>query len=249
MSEAQQTANLYDNEMLKTEIWSVARVDQGNAVLLRPLGSDTVVPIFIGDVEAHAIILGLGEIQAERPLTCDTLLELSRRLGLNLFRVEVYEIRKDTFYARLFFSGCGYSRSRPLVIESRPSDAIALALREKCGVYVTPQVLDRAGVPAEVFIEGVADAMGNDLTGSGLAKSGLAKTGLAGNEIPRETVSEKRSRSPGRKRGNPLVAKRRRLQAELEQALAEEAYERAADIRDLLILLDQQLEQERWKTP
>ncbi|MDR0669171.1 MAG: bifunctional nuclease family protein [Treponema sp.] len=220
--------------MLETEIWSLARVDQGNAVLLRPLGSDTVVPIFIGDAEVQAILIGLGEILVERPLTCDTLLELSRQLGLNLIRVEVYEIRNDVCYARLFFSGGGYSGSRPLVIESRPSDAIALAIREKCGVYVAPQVLDQAGVPVEVFIEKVADGMGDD---------------PAGNEMPGKTAPEQGSKTPERKKGTPLAAKRRRLRADLEQALAEEAYERAAEIRDLLILLDQQFEQEQRKAP
>ncbi|MDR0732311.1 MAG: bifunctional nuclease family protein [Treponema sp.] len=232
--------------MLETEIWSVARVDQGNAVLLRPLGSDIVVPIFIGDIEAHTILLGLGEIEVKRPLTCDTLLELSRQLGLNLIRVEVYEIREAVFYARLFFSGKGYSGARPLVIESRPSDAIALAVREKCGVFVASQVLNQAGVPAEVFIEKVANSMG-DLTGDGTAGSTTAGAGIVkGDTGDNDDI---RSGSSSRKRGNPLALKRRRLQAELEQAVAEEAYERAAELRDLLILLDQQLEQERRKTP
>ncbi|MDR1444288.1 MAG: DUF151 domain-containing protein [Treponema sp.] len=204
--------------MLEAEIWSVARTGQGNVILLRPLGSDTVVPVFTGHAEAHAILLGLGDMKAKRPLTCDVLLEVSRHLGLSLFRVEVYEIREDAFYTRLFFSGREYSKLKPLIIDSRPSDAIALAIREKCTIYIASRVLKLAGVPAEVF------------TGDGVPSS-------------RETASG----TPAE--GNPLAAKRRRLQTDLELAVGNEAYEQAAEIRDLLILLDQQLGQERQKAP
>ncbi|MDR1025230.1 MAG: bifunctional nuclease family protein [Treponema sp.] len=210
--------------MLEVEIWSVAHVEQGDAILLRPLGSDTVVPIFIGHIEAHAILLGLGDVKTKHPLTCDLLLEVSRHLGLSLFRVEVCEIREDTFYARLFFSGREYSRPRPLIIDSRPSDAIALAIREKCAVYVASQVLDQAGVPAEVFIEDI------DNSGAAGTPQALKVSKEESGEIPQ---------------GNPLAVKRHRLRTELELAVEEEAYERAAEIRDILILLDQQLEQER----
>jgi bifunctional DNase/RNase len=241
--------------MLEAEIWSVARIDQGNAVLLRPLGSDTVVPIFIGDIEAHAILLGLGEAKVKRPLTCDLLLELSRRLGFSLFRVEVYEIREDIFYARLFFSGGDYAESRPLVIESRPSDAIALAAREKCGVYVAARVLEQAGIPADIFIDEAADAASTaGITGNGIDEEDendeTEDDALSGSSSYREAAREISRGSKGAKTpGSPLAAKRRRLQAELERAVEGEAYERAAEIRDLLILLDRQLEQEGRKTP
>jgi bifunctional DNase/RNase len=228
--------------MLETEVWSVARIDQGNAVLLRPLGSNTVVPILIGDIEAHAILIGLAGTKVKRPLICDTLLELSRSLGLSLFRVEVYEIREDIFYARLFFSGGGYSEPRPLVIECRPSDAISLAVRERCGVYVASQVLNQAGIPADIFIDEIAGNAANSDAGNNAAAPSPREKGVR--ETPAGTVSEgEGSRIP--EGGNPLATKRRQLQVELERVVEEEAYERAAEIRDLLILLDQQLEQER----
>jgi bifunctional DNase/RNase len=236
--------------MLESEIWSIARIDQGNAVLLRPFNSDVVVPIFIGEAESHAILLGLGDVKVKRPLTCDTLLELSRRVGLYLVRVEVYEIKEDIFHARLLFSGGEYSDSRLLVIESRPSDAIALAVRAKCSVYLAPQVLERAGVPAEIFIEETdkSSLVRGGAAENGNAGGGSAKGDVAGNGTV-ENGKTPGQRSPEAKQENPLAAKRRRLQAELEQAVGDEAYERAAEIRDLLILLDQQLEQERRKAP
>ncbi|MDR3146850.1 MAG: bifunctional nuclease family protein [Treponema sp.] len=236
--------------MLEAEIWSVARIDQGNAVLLRPLGSDIVVPIFIGELETHAILLGLGDVKVKRPLTCDTLLELGRRLGLKLLRVEVYEMKDDVFHARLFFSGGKYSDLRPLVLESRPSDALALAVREKCGVYVTSELLEQAGIPMEIFIEEVDNAgdriatIGDSVCGA----TGYSDT-IAGGTVTGDTDQGRGPSHKGPKTGNPLVAKRRKIQAELEQAVAGEAYERAAELRDILILLDQQLEQERRKAP
>jgi bifunctional DNase/RNase len=212
------------DEMLEAEIWSIARIDEGNAVLLRSLGSDTVVPIFIGYPEAQAILLGLGEVTSKRPLAPDFFLEMTHKLGLTLFRVEVYDLRENTFYARLLLFGREYSEAKPLILDSRPSDALALAVREKCGVYMAPQVVTQAGVQAELLIE----EMGNFQEAGG-----------------DPVFPDKAGKAPGTE--GPLTAKRRRLQTELEESVEAEAYERAAEIRDLLILLDQEIEQERRK--
>lgn len=252
------------DKMLEAEIWSVTQINQGKAVLLRPVGSDLVVPIFIGQLELHAILLGMGDVKVKRPLTCDILLEILRRLGLILFRVEVHEIRNDIFLARLLLAGREFSEAKPLIIDSRPSDAIALAVREKCAVYVSPRVLDQTGIPVEIFIEGM-EPLG--FSGDAEAEGPRAETG----EYTGKHAGDRAGENPGkggRRDRNPegggsgigsaeavggippeespsLSVKRRRLQAELEEAVEREAYERAAEIRDLLILLDQQMEQER----
>jgi bifunctional DNase/RNase len=204
------------DNMLEAEIWTIARTIQGNAVLLRPLGSDTVVPIFIGQLETQSILLGLGDVKIKRPLTSDLLLETIRRLGCTLFRVEVHEIRNDTFYARLLLSGREYPEAKPLILDSRPSDAFALAVRCKCPVYVAPWVVEKAGVPAELLIE--------ETSSIGMA----AETPLDEEDT-----------------GISVKARRRKLQTELEEAVAEENYERAAEIRDLMALLDEELEEGR----
>jgi bifunctional DNase/RNase len=196
--------------MLEAEIWTVARTIQGNAVLLRLLGSDTVVPIFIGQLETQSILFGLGDVKVKRPLTSDLLLETIRRLGCTLFRAEVHEIRDDIFYARLLLSGREYPEAKPLILDCRPSDAFALATRCKCPVYVTPSVVEKAGVPVEFIIEE---------TGSIGAESSLDSEDL----------------------NLSIKAKRRKLQAELDKMVAEENYERAAEIRDLIALLDKEL--------
>jgi bifunctional DNase/RNase len=197
--------------MLEAEIWTIARTDQGTAVLLRPLGSDTVVPIFIGQLEAQSILIGFGDVKVKRPLTCDLFLEMARRTGLSLFRVEVHEIRDNTFLSRLLFAGREFSEIKPLILDSRPSDAFALAVRHKCPVFISPRVVEQAGIPADLVIEDVAES----------AKEP-------------ESVPDVR-----------MAAKRRSLQAELEQAVAAEEYERAAELRDLLILLEQEQDQSK----
>ncbi|MDR2176937.1 MAG: DUF151 domain-containing protein [Treponema sp.] len=243
--------------MLEAEIWSITQIDHGDAVLLRPLNSDRVVPIYIGETESHAILLSLEGIKAKRPFVYDTLLELSQRLGLCLVRVEIYKIKEDIFYARLLFSGGEYSGSRFLVVESRPSDAIALAIRAKCGIYVASQVLSWAGISSEMFVD---EAGKTTLSGSGLAADDGAEKDAERGAVEKGVFHVKPRNGSARKSpgdnerrpaeaGSPLAVKRRRLQAELEQALEDEVYERAAEIRDLLILLDRQLEQERRKAP
>jgi bifunctional DNase/RNase len=211
-------------DMLEAEIWTVARTDQGNAILLRPLGSDTVVPIFVGQIEVQSILIGLGDVKVKRPLTWDLILELARQTGLTLFRVEVHEIRDNTFFARLLLTGRGFSEANPLILDSRPSDAFALAVRQKCPVFISPRVVEQAGVPADLIIEDVEEFA---------AEHALKRAGAE-------------PASPGAPpRTRPLAAKRRKLQAELEQTVAAEEYERAAEIRDLLILLEQEIEQEK----
>jgi bifunctional DNase/RNase len=222
------------DKMLESEIWSIARIDQGNAVLLRPLGMDLVVPIFIGPLEVQTILLGLGNIRPGRPLSCDLFLEMARRLAITLFRVEVHEIQDDIFHARIFLSGRDFPLSNPLVIDSRPSDAFALAVREKCPVFMDAGVLDRTGIPADIFIDEGEDKvlpgfMGEEPGDAGFGRREFIKAGGKGEAL----------------RGGSLEAKRKRLQAELEEAVENEVYERAAEIRDLLILLDQRIEQER----
>ncbi|MDR3192792.1 MAG: bifunctional nuclease family protein [Treponema sp.] len=198
--------------MLEVEIWTIARTTRGSAVLLRIPGSDTVVPIPIGQLETQPILFGLGDVKVKRPLTSDLLLEAIRRLGGVLFRVEVHEIRDDIFYARLLISGREYPEVNPLILDCRPSDGFALATRCKCPVYVAPLVVDKIGVPAELIIE---------------------ETG---------SISVDTAAPPeGKDLSFSIKTKRRKLQVELDEMVAKENYERAAEIRDLLVLLDKEL--------
>jgi bifunctional DNase/RNase len=200
--------------MVEAEIWTIARTEQGNAVLVRPIGADISIPVFIGQFEAQSILIGYGEVVIPRPLTHDLILNLVHRLGLELIRVELYDIRDSTFYSRLLLSGKGFSDSKPLIIDSRPSDAFALAVRSKCPVFVSQKVVDQAGIPLD-FIINAAD--GSDPIPSAFNMGDI---------------------SPAEPDFSGSLVRRKALQTELEQAVIAEEYERAAEIRDMLVLLD-----------
>jgi bifunctional DNase/RNase len=197
-------------KMLEIEIWTIIRTEHGNAVLLRPLGSDVAVPAFISPSEAQSILIGFNGMSLARPLTHDLILHIFHRMEIKLVRTEIYDLKENTFLARLYLEGSRYPPESPLILDSRPSDAIALALRCKCPVFVSGKVAADVGVSVDYFI----NTSGEDTVFSPKTFSG---------EGPE--ISEKNFQ-------------RLTLQAELETAVANEEYERAAKIRDALILLD-----------
>ena len=142
--------------LVKAEIWTVARTEQGNAVLVRPIGADVAVPIFIGQLETQSILIGFGGVPMPRPLTHDLILALFRQFGAELLRIEIHDLRDGTFYARLVLGQEG----EELTIDSRPSDAIALAVRKKCPVYIAETVVDAAGIAIELIADTEASLAG-----------------------------------------------------------------------------------------
>ncbi|MFT4112051.1 MAG: bifunctional nuclease family protein [Silvibacterium sp.] len=117
-------------------------------VLLKDPGSDTLLPIWVGLYEANAIALEIEKNQPLRPLTHDLLRELVRSLNAKVLRVVVTELRDDTFYAVIWMEQNG----EIVALDARPSDALALAMRTDCPIYVDESVLLAAKVlpnPAE----------------------------------------------------------------------------------------------------
>ena len=136
--------------LVEAEIWTVARTEQGNAVLVRPLGTEVAVPIFIGQLEAQSILIGMGNVPMPRPLTHDLLLSILERLNSKIKRIEITELKESTFYAQLIVK----EKGKDISIDSRPSDSIALAVREKCPIFIDESVIDEASVPVSVITEG-----------------------------------------------------------------------------------------------
>jgi bifunctional DNase/RNase len=177
-------------------------------VFIRPLNSDYSVPIFIGQLEAQAILIGFGGISIPRPLTVDLLLAVIRQADFELIRVEISELKDNTFYASLILAkreGIPAKKNRETVAEAdrtgeeftldaRPSDALALAVRCKCPLYIADAVVKEAGVLPE---------------------------------------------DPAISEWKDLENRKKALKTELEEAVAAENYERAAEIRDMLNLMDQ----------
>jgi len=137
--------------LVEAEIWTIARTDQGNAVLVRPIGSDTTVPIFIGQLEAQSILIGMGNVPMPRPLTHDLLLSVMQKAELRIERVEITALKDGTFFAQLIVK----QRGKSIAIDSRPSDGIALAVRDKCPLFIDEEVVEEAGIPVSTITDQV----------------------------------------------------------------------------------------------
>ena len=117
-------------------------------VILKDAGSDTVLPIWVGIYEANAIALEIEKVATPRPMTHDLIKNVLTGLETQVHKVVVTELREDTFYAVIWLERSGQVVS----IDSRPSDALALALRMDCPIFVEDQVLknsNKAGVVSE----------------------------------------------------------------------------------------------------
>jgi uncharacterized protein len=107
-------------------------------IILKDVNSETMLPIWVGAYEANAIALEIEKIAPPRPMTHDLLRNLIVELGLKVERVVVTSLRDNTFFAVIeLTSGNG----DPMRLDSRPSDAIALALRADCPIYVDLEVI------------------------------------------------------------------------------------------------------------
>lgn len=140
--------------LVRAEIWTVAKTDQGNAVLVKPLEGDKAVPIFIGPLEAQNILLGLGEVEIPRPLTHDLLLHLLSDLETKLLRVDIHSFSEGTYYSNLILE----HRGRRLEVDARPSDSLALAVRADCPIYIAVDLIDESGVSLEQLKQAAVDA-------------------------------------------------------------------------------------------
>jgi len=114
-------------------------------VVLKDVASDTVLPIWVGIFEANASALELEKSTTPRPMTHDLLRNITRGLNAVVRKIVVSELRDDTFFAVIWMEHDGET----VVIDSRPSDAIALALRWDCPIYASRAVLDNAKQVAE----------------------------------------------------------------------------------------------------
>lgn len=114
-------------------------------VLLKDIEGNTVLPIWIGPIEASAIALALQGLSAPRPLTCDLLKSVIDSLKTRMAMGIIHELKDQTFFAQLILE----KGDQTLEIDARPSDVIALALRCDAPLYVAESVLRRAGIPAQ----------------------------------------------------------------------------------------------------
>lgn len=107
-------------------------------VILKDVHSETMLPIWVGAAEANAIALEIEKIAPQRPMTHDLLRNLIIEVGARVERVTITELRDNTFYAAIEMRD---RDEQPLMIDARPSDAIALALRADCPIFVDEEVI------------------------------------------------------------------------------------------------------------
>lgn len=106
-------------------------------VVLKDTTGDSVLPIWVGIYEANAIALEIEKVTTPRPMTHDLIKVLLLGLGATIKKVVVNELKEDTFYAMIWLEREG----KMMTVDSRPSDALALALRHDCPIYVDDCVL------------------------------------------------------------------------------------------------------------
>lgn len=131
--------------MIHVQVKGLTLSNMGFVVLLRGDNDPRTLPIFIGGAEAQSIALRLDNVEIPRPLTHDLLKNLMDCTEWRLKRVVINDLMEGTFYAVLVFEHDGLETE----VDSRPSDAIALALRCQAPIYVVQKVMDQAGITIE----------------------------------------------------------------------------------------------------
>ena len=187
--------------MIEMEVVGVVLEPNSNRplVCLKDKDHRVFLPIAIGNFEATAIYMELYDEPPPRPIPYDLLRSILDGLDARVVQVLINALRKDTFYAEITLS-CG---GQTLEIDSRPSDAIAVALRVGAPIYVEEEVIQEAGVAVEKSFEA-----GVEVEGAEDARDHL----MGGNEGVVERVVT--------------------LKAKLQEAVAREEYEEAAKLRD-----------------
>jgi len=149
---AASATEFYNAEQLtevSVEDIAVSENDQP-VVILKTAGGERFLPIWIGILEANAIAAALEGIDLPRPLTADLLCSVLTRTGAKVNSIVIYDLRDETYYAHVIL----YADWTSMVIDARPSDALAIALRVKAPIYVTKELLQRAGISPDEQAEG-----------------------------------------------------------------------------------------------
>ncbi len=118
-------------------------------VILREVGADRYLPIWVGPYEAEAITVGLQEVEVSRPLTHDLLKSVFHTLNAKIKRIEIISLKEDIFFGNIVADVNG----REINVDSRPSDAIALAVRAHVPILVDESVMQGAGITPESDME------------------------------------------------------------------------------------------------
>ena len=148
-----------DGNLIEVKIGALIMDPNTNTpiVVLKGIDSETVLPIWVGAFEANAIALEVEKIVPQRPMTHDLLRNLVIECGLTASRVIITDLLDNTFYASIEFTD---ENGEFMMLDSRPSDAIALALRLDCPIFVRQKVLDLSASTRQTDSESQGDDLG-----------------------------------------------------------------------------------------
>ena len=126
----------------------VSLTNQQRIVVLRELNAERYLPIWIGPYEAESITIALQEIEVSRPQTHDLIKSILNHLNARLICVEVLSLKDDVFYGNLIVE----TDNQTIEIDSRPSDALAIAVRMHAKILIAEEVMNSAGIIPELDI-------------------------------------------------------------------------------------------------
>lgn len=138
-----------DPQDLEVRIYSLATMVNESIIFLEELTGNRLLPIWIGIAESQAIAIRFSGIVLPRPLTHDLLVSAMKTFGYSVDKAVISDIKENTFYARIHI----HKGSSSITLDARPSDAIAVAVRVGCPIYVDSGVFDRCQTLAKPITE------------------------------------------------------------------------------------------------
>lgn len=140
--------NTKDNSMIEMKVMGIALDTRTGSpiVVLHDKDNRKALPIWIGSAEASAIIRKIENLAVARPMTHDLVINIVEKAGYKLEKIEINDVEKETYYATLFLKN---DKDEVLEIDSRPSDAIALAIRVDAPIFVTANVISNGSVSTD----------------------------------------------------------------------------------------------------
>lgn len=202
------------NDKVQVEVLGLSQSPTSNgsyALILKEVDGERRLPIVIGAPEAGAIAYEIEGVHTSRPMTHDLIKSIIETFDTKVTEIFIHEMKDSTFYASLHFYGI------ESIVDARPSDAIAIALRFDAPIYIASSLLDLAGFSLEEF-DAPDDEEDED-------------DDIEDTDEEQEEMDFFLKDGAAKKRPQKL-SKKEELEAELEQAIKDEDYEKAAKIRD-----------------
>jgi len=203
------------NDKIQVEVLGLSQSPTSNgsyALILKEVDGDRRLPIVIGAPEAGAIAYEMEGVHTSRPMTHDLIKSIIETFDTKVTEIFIHEMKDSTFYASLHFYGI------ESVVDARPSDAIAVALRFEAPMYIASSLLDLAGFSLEEY-------EGKDDDDDDSDEPDIEDT-------EEEEIDFFLKDGAQKKRPSTSLSKKERLESELEQAIKDEDYEKAAQLRD-----------------